>query len=135
MEEKYNYNNRRKYRLNVHIVLVTKFRRKILFGTIEQTLKQKCRHPADRYKWRIIAMETDCDHIHILLDYSPTETVSSIVQKLKQCTAYTLWNEHEHLLSQHYWGKKHLFWSDGYFACSVGEVSAKTIQEHIESQG
>lgn len=33
-----------------------------------------------------------------------------------------------------YWKKK-IFWSDGYFVCSIGEVSSATIQKHIESQG
>ena len=33
-----------------------------------------------------------------------------------------------------YWKKK-IFWSDGYFACSIGEVSSSTIQKYIESQG
>ena len=33
-----------------------------------------------------------------------------------------------------YWKKK-IFWSDGYFACSIGEVSSATIQKYIESQG
>ena len=29
----------------------------------------------------------------------------------------------------------HKIWSDGYFACSIGEVSSATIQKYIESQG
>ena len=33
-----------------------------------------------------------------------------------------------------YWKKK-IFWSDGYFACSIGEVSSATIQKYNESQG
>ena len=33
-----------------------------------------------------------------------------------------------------YWKKK-IFWSNGYFACSIGEVSSTTIQRYIESQG
>ena len=35
---------------------------------------------------------------------------------------------------KHYWKKK-IFWSDGYLACSIGEVSSATIQKYIESQG
>ena len=31
--------------------------------------------------------------------------------------------------------KQKIFWSDGYFACSIGEVSSTTIQKYIESQG
>jgi REP element-mobilizing transposase RayT len=38
------------------------------------------------------------------------------------------------ILSKQYWKKK-IFWSDGYFACSIGEVSSATIQKYIENQG
>ncbi|WP_366788749.1 transposase [uncultured Catenibacterium sp.] len=31
--------------------------------------------------------------------------------------------------------RKKIFWSDGYFACSIGEVSSATIQKYIKSQG
>lgn len=31
--------------------------------------------------------------------------------------------------------KKKIFWSDGYFACSIGEASTATIQRYIETQG
>ncbi|EJI3144877.1 transposase, partial [Campylobacter coli] len=27
------------------------------------------------------------------------------------------------------------FWSDGYFACSVGEATPETIKKYIENQG
>ncbi|MDO5147126.1 MAG: transposase [Eubacteriales bacterium] len=33
------------------------------------------------------------------------------------------------------YGKKKIFWSDGYFACNIEEVSSATIQKYIESQG
>ena len=47
---------------------------------------------------------------------------------------YYLWHKYGSLLSKQYWKKK-IFWSDGYFACSIGEVSSATIQKYIESQG
>lgn len=42
--------------------------------------------------------------------------------------------EYPSFLSECYWRHK-IFWSDGYFACSIGEVSSATIQKYIESQG
>jgi len=79
-------------------------------------------------------METDKDHIHILLEYDTTERVCDIISILKQQTTHYLWTKYSKFLNRHYW-KKHIFWSDGYFACSIGEVSAATIQKYIESQG
>ena len=82
----------------------------------------------------IIAMETDEDHIHFLLEYDTTDRVCDIVKIIKQETTYYLWQKYNNFLSKKYW-KKHIFWSDGYFACSTGEVSSATIQRYIESQG
>lgn len=41
MDNKYNRHNRRKYSLKVHIVLVTKYRKQLLKGTIADDVKQK----------------------------------------------------------------------------------------------
>ena len=30
---------------------------------------------------------------------------------------------------------KHTFWTDGYFACSEGNVSEEMLQKYIENQG
>lgn len=85
----------------------------------------------------IIAMETDKDHIHFLLSYDTTDRVCDIVKAVKavkQETTYYLWQKYSSFLSKQYWKKK-TFWSDGYFACSIGEVSSATVQKYIESQG
>ena len=37
-------------------------------------------------------------------------------------------------LSKCFW-KEHTFWTDGYFVCSVGNVSEKVLKEYIENQG
>ncbi|WP_103899153.1 transposase [Petrotoga halophila] len=31
--------------------------------------------------------------------------------------------------------RKKTFWSDGYFACSIGNVSKETIEKYIQTQG
>ncbi|MFQ9465085.1 MAG: transposase [Gallintestinimicrobium sp.] len=49
-------------------------------------------------------------------------------------------NRHKYLLQYHIifgckFGKNILFWTDGYFACSVGNVSEEMLREYIENQG
>jgi putative transposase len=86
------------------------------------------------HNYEIIAMETDKAHIHFLLGYDATDRVCDIVKEIKQTTTYYLWKKYPEFLSKQYWKKK-IFWSDGYFACSIGEVSSATIQRYIETQG
>ena len=134
MDNRYYRHNRRKYSLKVHIVLVTKYRKQLLQGSIADDVKQKILDIANTRGYEIIAMETDKDHIHFLLSYDATDRVCDIVKIVKQETTYYLWQKYSSVLSKQYWKEK-TFWSDGYFACSIGEVSSATIQKYVESQG
>lgn len=134
MDNKYNRHNRRKYSLKVHIVLVTKYRKQLLKGTIADDVKQKIFDICNSNGWNIIAMETDKDHVHFLVSYDATDRVCDIIKVVKQQTTYYLWQKYSVFLSKQYWRKK-IFWSDGYFACSIGEVSSATIQKYIANQG
>ena len=87
----YNRHNRRKYSLKVHIVLVTKYRKQLLQGSIADDVKQKILDIANTRGYEIIAMETDKDHIHFLLSYDATDRVCDIVKIVKQETTYYLW--------------------------------------------
>lgn len=69
-----------------------------------------------------------------LLDYDTTECVCGIVKSIKQMTTYKVWQKYSSVLCKTYY-KKQVFWSDGYFACSIGEVSVSTIHHYIENQG
>lgn len=131
---RYYHISRRKFCLKVHLVLVTKYRKPLLCGNISDDVKQYFFDLSVQNGWKILKMETDRDHIHILLEYDTTESVSDIVRVLKQNSTYRLWKNHHSFLSAQYW-KKRIIWSDDYFACSVGEVSETTILHYIENQG
>jgi len=130
----YSRKNRRKYCLKVHLIFVTKYRKKILRGTIAEDVRQRFYDDANAHGWEIIAMETDRDHIHLLLAYDCVERVCDIARILKQGSTYMLWDKYGRFLERCYWKKK-VFWSDGYFACSIGEASQAVIERYIASQG
>ena len=134
MDSRYNRHNRRKYSLKVHIVLVTKYRKQLLKDSIADDVKQEIVHIANTRDYKIIAIETDKDHMHFLLSYDTADRVCDIVKIVKQETIYYLWQKYSSVLSKQYWKKK-TFWSDGYSACSIGEVSSATIQKYVERQG
>ena len=134
MQNRYNRKNRRKYNLKVHIVLVTKYRKALLQNGIDGFVKRAISYIAEQNDWTIIAMETDKDHIHILLEHDTIERICDIISIIKQRTTRWLWTRYRDVLSKQYW-KKQIFWSDGYFACSIGEVSSATIEKYIAEQG
>ena len=62
-----------KYNLKVHIVIVTKYRKKILKDSIAEDVKQYIEDIATEKGYEILAMEADKDHIHFLIGYDCTD--------------------------------------------------------------
>jgi putative transposase len=81
-------------------------------------------------------MQVDKDHVHILVQYQPTKSILEVVRLFKQISTYRIWrqNNNDCYLIKHFWKEK-TFWGDGYFACSVGNVSQETIEKYIREQG
>lgn len=131
---KYQYRRHNKNLLMAHIIFATKYRKPILVGSIREDVMQSVYDTCKRYHWYIKKMETDKNHIHLLIQYNPTDSITKIVSRLKQHTTWWIWKTHHKKLSYYYW-KEHTFWSDGYFAASIGEVSQSTIEHYIENQG
>ena len=70
---------------------MTEYRKQLLKGSIADDVKQKIFDIADTRGYEIIAMETDKDHVHFLIDYDMTDRVCDIVKIVKQETTYYLW--------------------------------------------
>lgn len=79
-------------------------------------------------------METDKDHIHYMIETEPTMSISKIVNLMKSYTTYHIWKRYPDYLRKYFW-KEHTFWTDGYFVCSVGNVSEEMPRKYIENQG
>ena len=131
----YTSKNHSKYLLMVHLIFVTKYRKQLLvkYGDEIKTILDDI---SKEKKFKIVTMEVDKDHIHLLISYNPILSVVEIVRHLKQISTYRIWRQndnHLHLFKQ-FWKKK-TFWSDGYFACSIGNVSKETIEKYIQHQG
>ena len=127
--------NHSKYLIMVHLIFVCKFRTKLLIKYGNE-IKQILNDIAEEKDFEIMEMEVDKDHIHLLVNYNPAQSIFDIVRLLKQMSTYRLWrqnNNHIYLKKQ-FWNEK-TFWSDGYFACSIGNVSKEIIEKYIQSQG
>ena len=82
----------------------------------------------------IDVMESDIDHIHILVDTPPRLSAFDVAHQLKQISTHRIYLKHKPFLKSHFW-KENTFWSDGYFVCSTGDASTETIRKYIEEQG
>ena len=60
--------------------------------------------------------------------------ICKIVNLMKSYTTYHIWKRYPQYLRKQFW-KAHTFWTDGYLACSVGNVSEEMLKRYIENQG
>jgi len=130
----YQTTNRAKHNLKIHLILVCKYRKKLLYGELDVFLKAIISNIKQKSDFEIVEVETDKDHIHLMIQYIPRVSISSIVNRLKSITTYHLWKNYRPFLKHHFW-KENTFWTDGYFVCSIGEASPETIQRYIQNQG
>ena len=133
MTNDYIRTNRSKHYLKCHLIFVCKYRKKLLVGQLNDDVKSIFQSIANNSDFEIEVMESDIDHIHFLIRYTPRWSVAQIVRRMKQQSTLTIWQMHSISLRKQYW-YKNIFWSDGYFVCSIGEANPDTIREYILNQ-
>src|SRR3989338_3270513 len=129
MTNDYRKSSHTTFNIQLHISWITKYRYKVLTGTVALRAKELIRRICNEENAEIISGSISPDHVHILISIDPSTSVSHLVKFLKGKTSHQLQMEFPELRKR-YWGQ-HLC-ARGYFAVSVGNVSAKMIQEYIE---
>ena len=82
------------HNIGYHIVWSVKYRRKILVGKIEASLKEFLFEIADEKKIIIKEMECDGDHVHIFASAKPIVPPAYIYKMLKGISARRLFIRH-----------------------------------------
>ena len=116
-------------RLTAHIVWSTKYRYKVLVGDIQQRCRTLLIQICDSEDIIILKGVVSKDHVHMHIEYRPSQDISSIVKKYKGHTSRKLQLEYTELKNK-YWGKH--FWGIGYAAWSTGNVTEEMIKEYLE---
>jgi putative transposase len=120
------------YNLNYHIVIVTKYRNKVLTGEIEQFVKEQVPIICARYEWDTLALEVMPEHVHLFVSAPPIIAPNTIAKTLKSILAVAVFREFPLLKKRRFWGSG--LWSDGCYYGSAGAVSAEIIKRYIENQ-
>lgn len=117
------------FSLQVHIAWITKYRYKVLKGGVGERARELIRRICTEENVEILSGSVSPDHVHILVSIDPSTSVSKIVKFIKGKTSRKLQMEFPELRKR-YWGQH--FWARGYFAVSVGNVTAEMVKEYIE---
>lgn len=119
------------YSIQYHLVWCVKYRQKILNGDLDIALKESLLKIANDNEFSIIQMETDEDHIHLLIECSPQHYIPDLVKALKGVSARILFKDFKDLKKRLWAG--HL-WNPSYFIATVSEQTESQIKDYIKSQ-
>ncbi len=125
----YRSNNNVVFACQYHVIFCPKYRRKVLVGEVEQRLKAIAREVAAEMDVEIIEMETDVDHIHLLVSVDPQWGIARFVKTIKGRSSRILRSEFAHLRS-----RLPTLWSNSYFVSTVGGAPLAVIKQYIENQ-
>jgi putative transposase len=70
--------------LHVHLVFVTKYRRKVFDGDALERLQAIFEKVCCDFHAQLVEMNGEAEHVHLLIHYPPKHSVSSLVNSLKR---------------------------------------------------
>ena len=82
-------------------------------------------------KWWISELSIQEDHVHLIIQTNPSDSVAEVVQRLKGGTSRVIRKEFPEL-EEFLWGDS--LWADGYFAETVGSVDEEVVRRYIRQQ-
>ena len=112
-----------------HVVIIPKFRRKILYGQLRKQVGRILRALCDQRGVELLEGKAMADHVHLCLSIPPKYSVAHTVGFLKGKSAVQI---HRKLLRERRMTGLH-FWSTGYCVSTVG-LDEGRIREYIREQ-
>lgn len=121
------------YRLQYHLVVVTRYRRKCMTAPMLERLEAIARSTAEKWGGEVLECNGEADHLHLLLELTPRTAPSSFVNNLKTVTSRLIRKEFAEHLKQYY-GPQPVFWSRSYCMITVGGAPLSVLRQYIEQQ-
>ena len=124
-------NNHSVFAIHFHLILVIKYRRKVIDERISERLKEIFEYIQDNYNITLEEWNHDIDHIHILFRSEPNTNVSKFINAYKSASSRLIKKEYPSIKARLY---KEAFWSQSFCLISTGGANIETIKKYIESQ-
>ncbi len=125
-------NNHSVFSLNYHLVMVVKYRRKVINDTISNRLKEMFEYIGKMYHITLMEWNHDIDHVHVLFKGCPNTEISKFMNAYKSASSRLIKIEFPEI-KEKLW--KEAFWSKSYCLISTGGVTIDVIKRYIETQG
>ncbi|MEK4326089.1 IS200/IS605 family transposase [Paenibacillus sp. FSL R7-0312] len=132
MSVKLDTNNHSVFSLHYHLVLVVKYRRKVIDDDISNRLQEIFESIQPNYNITLQEWKHDKDHVHILMKAHPNSDISKFLNAYKSASSRLIKKEFP-VIRQQLW--KEYFWSRSYCLLTIGGAPIEVIRKYIESQG
>ena len=125
--------NHTRWECKYHIVFISKYRRKILFGQIRKELGEVFHRLARQKESLIEEGHVMPDHVHMMISIPPKYAVAQVVGYIKGKSAIHVARQFDGK-TRNYVGQH--FWARGYFVSTVGrdEVVIRNYIRHQEAE-
>ena len=118
--------------LYYHLIMVTKYRRKVINDDISARGKEIFEYIAPNYGITLEEWNHDKDHVHVMFRAQPKSEISKFINAYKSASSRLLKKEYPEIREKLWKGA---FWSQSFCLLTSGGAPVEVIRKYIESQG
>lgn len=120
------------YLLYYHLIMVVKYRRRVIDDEISEQAKELFDKIGKSYGIVLEEWNHDIDHVHVIMRAKPQTELSKFINAYKSASSRLIKKEHPEVREK-LW--KEAFWSQSYCLLTTGGVTIDVIRNYIETQG
>lgn len=120
------------YLLNYHLVMVIKYRRKVINDEVSEYLKHQFVRVGEFYGVTLQEWNHDVDHVHVLFRATPHTEIAKFLNAYKSSSSRMVKKKFPEI-TQYLW--KSAFWTQNYCLISTGGAPLEVVKKYIENQG
>ncbi|MFY0521332.1 IS200/IS605 family transposase [Lysinibacillus sp. UGB7] len=125
-------NNHSVFSMYYHLVLVVKYRRKVINDTISNYSKEMFERIGEKYNISLVEWNHDIDHVHILFKAHPNTELSKFINAYKSASSRRIKKDFPQVKKE-LW--KEMFWSRSFCLLTTGDSPIDVVKKYIENQG
>ena len=133
MSSNYHKGFRSVYKLNAHVVLVTKYRKPAINKERLKRLNTIFKETLEKWDCGLNDFNAEVDHCHLIIEFKPNVQLSKLIANLKTVSSRLIRQEYPELSQQYFYGKPY-FWTGSYFCASCGGVTVSQLKDYVEKQ-
>ena len=125
-------NNHSVFKLSYHLVLVIKYRKKVINDNISNRLREIFENISPKYNITLEEWNHDNDHVHLMFRASPNTEISKFINAYKSASSRLIKKEYP-IIRKQLW--KEYFGIRSYCLLTTGGAPIEVVRKYIENQG